>query len=474
MLSKPFIHDNFLLGSASAERLYHEYAHAEPILDYHNHLPPADIANNRSFKNLHEIWLEGDHYKWRALRANGVDESLITGSAPPYEKFLAWAKTVPNTLRNPLYHWTHLELQRYFGIFDLLSESTAKAIWDQTTEALAQPELSTHGILNKFNVVALCTTDDPADPLTHHHDIAKSGLKTKVFPAFRPDKALAINTPKAFIAWVTALSIQTEVVIDDLDSLKAALRKTHDQFHDAGSRLSDHGLPHCYANFPTESEAKAIFTRALTGHVPSPEDHAKFASHMMVFFAQLDAEKGWTKQLHLGAIRATNTRALATIGPDTGFDSIGDYSQAAAMAGYLDRLEQDGILPKLVIYNNNPADNYVFSTMIGNFQDGKVAGKIQFGSGWWYLDAKDGIEWQLNALSNNGLLSRFIGMLTDSRSFMSYPRHEYFRRVLCNLLGAEMDRGEIPLDFELVGSMVRNICFENARQYLNLPLENRA
>lgn len=470
MLEKSFIQDRFLLYSASAERLYHEYAEAAPILDYHNHLPPVDIATDRTFKNLQEIWLEGDHYKWRAMRANGVHESLITGSAPPYEKFLAWANTVPQTLRNPLYHWTHLELQRYFGITELLSEANANQIWHQTCEQLAQPELRVQGILDKFKVVALCTTDDPADSLDHHRSIANSSLKTKVFPAFRPDKAMAIHDPVRFKAWVQNLESQCDLEIVSLLSFKEALRKRHDDFHATGSRLSDHGLPHCLSDFPTEAAATEIFDRAISGHATTKQEQDRFGAHLMHFFAQLDFEKGWTKQLHLGAIRATNSKALETLGPDTGFDSIGDYPQAVAMANYFDRLERDGILSKHVIYNNNPSDNYVFSTMIGNFQDGALAGKIQFGSGWWYLDAKEGIEWQLNALSNNGLLSRFIGMLTDSRSFMSFPRHEYFRRVLCNLLGAEMERGEIPRDFDLVGTMVRKVCFENAKSYLDLPL----
>jgi glucuronate isomerase len=465
----PFIHDDFLLTTRTARRLYHEFAADPPILDYHCHLPPKDIAEDRQFQNLHEIWLEGDHYKWRAMRANGVAERFCTGDASPFEKFMAWARTVPFTLRNPLYHWTHLELKRYFGSDLLLNERTARSIWDRANEALAQPELSACGILKKFRVTALCTTDDPADDLTHHQALATSGLSTRVFPTFRPDKALAVHQPAAFSAWIGRLAQASDVDISSFSRFLEALRRRHEFFHGLGCRLSDHGLEHCYADFCSESVAARIFRKARAGTPASPREREQFAACLMLFFGHLDAEKGWTKQLHLGALRNTNTRLFLALGPDVGCDSIGDAPQAAALAAYLGRLDQEQALPQTILYNLNPADNYVFATMIGNFQDGSIAGKIQWGSGWWFLDQKEGMEWQLNAFSNLGLLSRFIGMLTDSRSFMSYPRHEYFRRVLCNLLGRDVERGEIPGDTKSLGPMIRSICYQNARDYLRLP-----
>jgi glucuronate isomerase len=464
----PFITEDFLLNNRTAKRLYHTFAEHEPILDYHCHLSPRDIAENRQFQNLTEIWLEGDHYKWRAMRANGVAERYCTGDAPPREKFLAWAETVPYTLRNPLYHWTHLELKRYFGIDDLLDESTAPRIWDQTKATLDTAELRAHGILHRFNVTHLCTTDDPAGDLACHKAIRASGLATRVYPAFRPDQALNVHLPDAFNPWVERLAASSNMVIASLQDFTDALRRRHDDFHALGARLSDHGLSQCYANFCDEPTAAAIFDRARQGKPASPEEHAQFASYMMLFFGHLDAEKGWTKQLHLGAYRSANTRRLRQVGPDTGFDSIGDYPQVAALGAFLDRLEMENALPKMIVYNVNPVDDYAFATMIGNFQDGRTPGKIQFGSGWWFLDQKEGMEWQINALSNTGLLSRFIGMLTDSRSFMSYPRHEYFRRVLCNLIGGDMETGLIPDSDDLVGLMIRNICYRNAERYLGL------
>jgi glucuronate isomerase len=463
-----FIHEDFLLTTPAARRLYHEFAENEPILDYHCHLPPADIAANRRFNNLFEIWLEGDHYKWRAMRANGVPESHCTGGAAPYEKFLAWARTAPATLRNPLYHWTHLELKRYFGIDELLDETTAPSIWARANELLAGEDLRAQGILRKFSVRALSTTDDPADDLSHHRAIAASGLATCVFPTFRPDRALAVHQPEVWNAWVNRLEAAAGVSITRLADLVEALRRRHDYFHQMGARLSDHGLNHCYADFPAETAAAGIFDRARAGRAASAEEQGQFAAYLMLVFSRLDAEKGWTKQLHLGARRGVNSRALREIGPDTGFDSIGDWPQIDALARYLDRLNEENALPKMILYNLNPADNYALAAMIGNFQDGSVAGKMQYGSGWWFLDQKEAMEWQINALSNTGLLARFIGMLTDSRSFMSYPRHEYFRRVLSNLVGGDIERGEMPADWALVGGMIRDICYENARRYLGL------
>ena len=464
-----FIHDDFLLGSKPARRLYHKFAAAEPIFDYHCHIPPKDIAENRQFQNLFEIWLEGDHYKWRAMRSNGVPEKFVTGNATPEQKFLAWAKTVPHTLRNPLYHWTHLELQRYFGLTELLDEKSAPKVWKRANALLAKPEFTTQGLLKKMQVKVVCTTDDPVDTLEHHRAFAKVKHPTKMLPAFRPDKALTVNQPAGFNAWVEQLAAAANVDINGFSAFICALEQRHEYFHAQGCRLSDHGLNHCFADFCSEKVAADIFDKARQGAPVSPLEHSQFASFMMVFFGHLDAKRGWTKQLHVGALRNNNERLLKQLGPDTGFDSIGDFPQAQALSAYLNKLDSDNLLPKTVIYNLNPADNYVFATMIGNFQDGTIPGKIQYGSGWWFLDQKEGMEWQLNALSNLGLLSRFIGMITDSRSFMSYPRHEYFRRVLCNLIGRDIKSGLIPDDDSLVGPMIKNICYANAKNFMAFP-----
>ena len=469
MSARPFLHDDFLLASRASRRLYHEFAKPAPILDYHCHLSPRDIAEDRRFANLFEIWLAGDHYKWRAMRANGTPERFCTGDAAPIEKFKAWAATVPHTLRNPLYHWTHLELWRYFGIDELLDSSNAERLWNEAGERLAAPEFSVHGILKKFRVTALCTTDDPADDLRHHAAIARSGLETRVLPAFRPDAALTVNRPEAFNAWLGRMTETCGTAVDSLPALLEALRLRRDFFHERGCRISDHGLERCYADPCSEAEADAIFDAAFKGRPASAEEHAKFASFMMLFLGSLYAERDWTMQLHLGALRNNNTRLFTQLGPDTGFDSVSDQPQAAALAAFLDRLDAENALPRTILYNLNPADNYAFAAMMGNFQDGSSAGKMQLGSGWWFLDQKEAMEWQINALSNIGLLSRFIGMTTDSRSFMSYPRHEYFRRVLCNLLGRDIEAGEIPDDDALLGPLVRGICHDNADQYFSLP-----
>ncbi|HEX7962762.1 MAG TPA: glucuronate isomerase [Terriglobales bacterium] len=465
-----FIKDSFLLQSKTARHLYETYAADEPILDYHTHLPPEDVANNRRFENLYEIWLEGDHYKWRAMRANGVPERYCTGNAEPYEKFLAWAGTVPYTLRNPLYHWTHLELKRYFGIDDLLDEDTAPEIWERANALLTSGDLTAQGILKRFHVRAVCTSDDPTDTLEDHRRIAASGIETRIYPTFRPDRAIRTNDVDAFNAWIDRLSSSSNVSISRFANFLDALRRRHDYFHEQGCRLSDHGLDYCHSDFCTETEASTIFDQLRARKNIDSHDAEKFATFLMVFFGRLDAEKGWTKQLHLGAYRNVNTGVLRKLGRDVGFDSIGDWPQAEALGAYLGRLTAENALPKIVLYNLNPADNYVFATMIGNFQDESVAGKVQFGSGWWFLDQKEAMEWQLNALSNCGLLSRFVGMLTDSRSFMSYPRHEYFRRVLCNLIGSEVEGGLLPDKEELIGPMIRNICFSNAATYFGLDL----
>ncbi len=465
---KAFITEKFLLSNDKAVQLYNMFAKDMPILDYHCHLSPADVAENRKFNNLFEIWLEGDHYKWRAMRSNGVPERFCTGDSDPYDKFKAWAETVPYTLRNPLYHWTHLELKRYFDIDDLLGPDNADAIWGKANQMLETDDFTTHAILKRFKVAALCTTDDPVDDLEAHRLANQSGLQTKVFPTFRPDKAMALGNLKAWNAWVDALAAAGDVDIKTLSNLLDALKRRHEFFHQIGCRLSDHGLECALVDFPADHEAAAIFDKARSGGEVSGDEARRFGSYLMLYFGRLDAEKGWTKQLHLGAMRNNNTRLFRALGPDTGFDSIGDFSQARALSAYLDRLDSEKALPKTIIYNINPSDNYIIGTMIGNFQDGSIPGKIQFGAGWWFLDQKEGMEWQIKALSNLGLLSRFIGMLTDSRSFMSYPRHEYFRRVLCNLIGRDIEAGEIPDDDDLIGPMIRNICFHNAKNYLAL------
>jgi len=468
-----FIHDDFLLHTETGRDLYHRVAQNLPIIDYHCHLPPGDVAADRRFGDLHAIWLEGDHYKWRAMRANGVDERFCTGDASPYEKFMAWARTVPYTLRNPLYHWSHLELKRYFGIDTLLNENTAPAIWEQANAQLADPAFSAQGILRSFNVDVVCTTDDPADDLAAHQMFALSGHPTRMFPAFRPDALLRVGEVVFFNAYVDRLGAVADTDTSTLSGLCDALRKRHDYFHAIGCRLSDHGLNKAHARFENEATVQAIYNKARAGKTVSADEADAFATYIMLFSGTLDAEKGWTKQLHIGALRGNNTRMKKAIGPDTGFDSIGDEPQAHALSRYLDRLDQDGLLPKIIIYNLNPADNYVIGSMIGNFQDGVTPGKIQFGSGWWFLDQKEGMVWQLNALSNLGLLSRFVGMLTDSRSFMSYPRHEYFRRIVCDLIGADVERGEIPDDEALLTQFVRAICHDNAARYFGF-LTDRA
>ncbi|MDD2765321.1 MAG: glucuronate isomerase [Opitutaceae bacterium] len=464
-----FLPDDFLLTTPWARTLYFEHAAPQPIFDYHCHLPPGEIAGNRRFENLTRIWLAGDHYKWRAMRAHGVPEDLITGDASSdYDKFLAYARTVPHTLRNPLHHWSHLELRRYFGIDLLINEQNAPKIWELANAQLQEPALSAQGILAKFKVAVVCTTDDPADDLAPHQAIRRTGLATRVYPAFRPDKALLVNDPAAFNPWCDRLAAGANTDVQDLAGFLTALKQRHDFFHAQGGRLSDHGLEYVPAEDCTEREAAAIFAQARAGTAATPAQWAKYASFLMLFFGRLDAERGWTKQLHLGALRNNSTRLFRRLGADTGVDSIGDFPQARSLSRYLDRLDAEHKLPKVVLYNVNPADNYVFATMAGNFQDGTIPGKIQFGSGWWFLDQQEGMAWQINALSNLGLLSRFVGMLTDSRSFMSYVRHEYFRRLLCAMLGADIAAGLVPADGPALGELVENICYRNAVGYFGL------
>ena len=460
-----FIHDDFLLSTPLARRLFHEVAESQPIIDYHSHLPPSDVAADRRFGNLFDIWLAGDHYKWRAMRSNGEAEKYCTGDAPPYEKFLALARTIPNCLRNPLYHWCHIELKRYFGIDELLTPESAPRIWEQANARLADPDRGARAILTDFKVEVVCTTDDPADPLTHHETIAAANIGTKILPTFRPDNLLKIDQTVFFNCYVEKLAATADTDVATFRGLLGALEKRHDAFHAIGGRLSDHGLPQATCHFCTETEAARIYDKARLGQQVTPEEQQQFATFIMVHSGRLDAQKGWVKQLHLGPLRNNSTRLFKSLGPDTGFDSIGDLPQAHALSRYLDALDMDGSLPRTIFYNINPADNYVMGTMIGNFNDGSAAGKVQFGSGWWFLDQKEGMEWQINALSNLGLLSHWVGMLTDSRSFMSFPRHEYFRRIFCNLLARDVAAGEIPDDFEMLRTLVQRVCYGNARNF---------
>jgi glucuronate isomerase len=442
-----------------------------PIYDYHCHLPVQQIAEDAKFKNITQIWLCGDHYKWRAMRTNGVDERYCTGDASDWEKFQMWAQTVPSCLRNPLYHWTHMELKRPFGISDkLLCPETAKEIYDRCNELLKSPKFSARGIMRQMNVKLVCTTDDPIDDLRHHRKIAMDGFEIKVYPAWRPDKGMAVENIKAVNEWIDKLQQAADMEIKDFDSYIEALRKRHDYFHANNCRLSDHGIETAYAADYTASEIEKIFEKIRKAKTLDTQEVLKFKSAMMFEFGLMDAEKGWVQQLHLGALRNNNTRMFKTLGPDTGFDSIGDFEVAKPLAKFLDRLDSQNKLPKTVLYNLNPRDNELLATMLGNFQDGSVPGKMQLGSGWWFLDQKDGMEKHINALSNLGLLSRFVGMLTDSRSFLSYPRHEYFRRILCNILGNDAEAGLIPKDLKLLGQMVEDICFNNAQNYFGMTV----
>ena len=466
-MKREFIHPNFLLSTRAAERLYHEFAAPMPIIDYHSHLSPRDLAQDRRFANLHEAWLEGDHYKWRAMRSNGIAERFCTGDASPREKFEQWAATVPYTVRNPLHHWTHLELKFPFGISDrLLGPDTAAGIWEECNRKLATPEFSCRGLLKQFKVVVECTTDDPSQSIKYHRVIANErGFATKVLPTFRPDPALAIESPDQFNPWIERLGGAANVNITDFDSLLTALQRRMDSFHDAGCRLADHGLEVPWGEAFSAGSVRELFARARARKPVSPRDAPAYKSALLFELGRMYAKKGWTMQLHFGALRNNNSRLWKALGPDTGFDSIGDAEMARPLSRMLDRMDRENALPRTILYNLNPRDNELMATMIGNFQDGSIPGKIQYGSAWWFLDQKDGMEKQIDALSNLGLLSRFVGMLTDSRSFLSFSRHEYFRRILCERLGAEMERGIIPEDFALIGGMVRDICYNNAARY---------
>lgn len=471
-----FITDNFILQNDRAVELYHRFARDLPIIDYHCHLPPAQVAEDHRFENLTQIWLAGDHYKWRAMRAAGVPERFITDSdseTTDREKFQKWAETVPQTLRNPLYHWTHLELKRPLGVSDrLLNPETAEGVWQECNAKLQTPAFSARGIMRQMNVVLVCTTDDPTDTLEYHQAIAADhSFSIRVLPTFRPDKAMNVELPAAFNAWVDRLSERSGIGIgDDFDRYLDALRQRHDFFHATGCRLSDHGLNAFVAADYDLSEIASFFRTVRAGQSLSKNDCIAFKSAMLYELAVLNAEKDWTQQFHFGVMRNTNTRMFQKLGPDAGFDTIGDYDAAEPMARFFDRLNTAGKLTKTILYNINPSQNEMIAAMIANFQDGETPGKMQYGSGWWFLDQKDGMERQLNALSNQGLLSRFVGMLTDSRSFLSYTRHEYFRRILCNLLGGEMQQGLLPNDLDLVGSMVADICYHNAAGYFGFDL----
>ncbi|HAQ18582.1 MAG TPA: glucuronate isomerase [Prolixibacteraceae bacterium] len=464
---KPFMDEYFLLHTEIAQKLYHEHAAKMPIFDYHCHINPKDIAEDRMFKSITEIWLAGDHYKWRGMRTNGVDERFCTGDASDWEKFEKWAETVPQTLRNPLYHWTHLELKKFFGINEVLSPKNARQIFDACNEKLNTAEYSCRNIIRMANVHTICTTDDPIDNLQYHQQIKASGFEVAVLPAWRPDKAMMVDDPAFFNNYINQLATVADMTITTFADLMTALHRRHQYFHENGCRLSDHGLDTAFAEDYTAKEIRAIFTTVRSGSKLTNEEILKFKSCMLYEFGVMDHSRGWTQQLHIGALRNNNTRLFNQSGPDIGFDSIGDKPIAEPLSRLLNKLDMEDKLCKTVLYNLNPADNELYATMIGNFQDGSIPGKMQWGSGWWFLDQKDGMEKQINTLSNMGLLSRFVGMLTDSRSFLSYTRHEYFRRTLCNILGNDVENGEIPNDMELLGQMVENISFNNAKNYFN-------
>ena len=467
---KKFLDNNFLLENKTAEMLYHEHAKNMPVIDYHCHLSSSEIAEDKIFKNITRIWLNGDHYKWRAMRANGIPEQFITGDASDIDKFKKWAETVPNTLRNPLYHWTHLELNRYFGIQKLLNPGTAVEIYNETSEKLSSAEFSVRNLLRRMKVEVVCTTDDPVDSLEFHRKINNDGFEIKVLPAWRPDKSMAVENPGFYNNYLDQLASVSDLDINTFQSLLDALQKRHDYFHQQGCRLSDHGLETFYAEPFNDSEIAVIFKRIRSGNFLTLDEILKFKSAMLIIFGEMDHEKNWAQQFHIGAIRNNNSRMFKILGPDIGFDSIGDFEIAKSMSKLFDRLDSKNMLAKTIVYNLNPRDNELLISMIYNFNDGTVPGKMQYGSGWWFLDQKDGIEKQLNALSNMGLLSRFVGMLTDSRSFLSYPRHEYFRRILCNLIGKDVENGELPNEPEHLGKMVENICYYNARDYFGFNI----
>lgn len=463
---KTFMDKDFLLDTHTAQMLYHEEAAPLPIIDFHCHLSPREIAEDHHFGSITELWLGGDHYKWRALRANGVDEHYITGDASDWEKFQKWAQTMPYCMRNPLYHWTHLELRTAFGIHDILKDETAWEIYNRCNEMLAQPEYSARGLMRRYHVEVVCTTDDPADSLQYHKNIRESGFEIKVLPTWRPDKALAIDKPQEYQTYIQRLQEAADTTIDSYATLVDALQKRHDFFHQQGCRLSDHGI----SRFPwspcSKAQADSILKKALQGQQVNEKEYEQFSTNLLLELARMDARSGWTQQFHYGPMRNCNTRMYRQLGPDAGYDSIGTQDTSATMARFLDALDSENMLAQTILYCINPSDNEMLSTMIGNFQQGPQAGKIQFGSGWWFNDQLDGMERQMNALSQQGLLSRFVGMLTDSRSFLSYPRHEYFRRCLCRMIGRDVEMGLLPAsEMSFIRKMVRDISYYNAKQY---------
>jgi glucuronate isomerase len=464
---KRFLDENFLLQTETAKKLYHDFAEKMPVIDYHCHLPVQQIADDINFENLTQIWLYGDHYKWRAMRTNGVDESYITGDKTDFEKFEKWAEVVPYTLRNPLYHWTHLELQRYFDVQELLKPASAKEIYKRCTTKLQTKEYSVKNLLRKMNVEVVCTTDDPTDSLKYHQKIKADGFEIKVLPAFRPDKAMNVDDVSEFNLYIKKLEIASGINVTSYQSYLDALKQRHDFFATMGCSVSDHGLEYIYADDYTDDEIIAVFNKISNGRELLSEEKAKFKSAMLYVFAIWDHEKNWVQQYHLGALRNNNIRMLEVSGTDTGWDSIGDFQQGEKLTRFLGRLDSTNQLAKTILYNVNPADNELIATMTGNFNDGSIPGKIQFGSAWWFLDQKDGMTKQLNALSNAGLISRFVGMITDSRSFLSYPRHEYFRRLVCNLFGEEIENGELPNDLQWTGKIIKDICYYNTKQYFS-------
>ncbi|WP_314003767.1 glucuronate isomerase [uncultured Paenibacillus sp.] len=468
-MAKAFMDDNFLLNNPTAAALYHEYAKKMPLIDYHCHLSPQEIYENKQYKNVTEVWLFGDHYKWRAMRANGIDEACITGNASDYDKFLAYAKTVPMTIGNPLYHWTHLELKRYFGVEELLNEQTAPMIWEKVNAQLTGGGFGARDFITKSDVKLICTTDDPTDSLEYHVKIKEDpSFDVAVLPSFRPDKGLEINN-KGFLDWIRKLESVSGTAVSDYEGLLAALEKRVEFFHSNGGRVSDHALNYVPYAAATKEEAAAVFAKAIAGETVSLHEEQQYKTYTLVFLGKLYAERGWVMQYHMNALRNNNMRAFETLGPDTGFDSISDSAIAQPLSRLLDAIERESEtgLPKTVLYSLNPAHNHIVATMTGNFQGGGVAGKMQFGSGWWHNDTKEGMIAQMKTLADVGLLSRFVGMLTDSRSFLSYTRHEYFRRILCNLIGEWVEDGEFPDDRELLGTIVQNICYNNAKNYFS-------
>ncbi len=471
MTKTAFITPDFMLHNEVARTLYHEYAKSQPIFDYHNHLSPKDIAEDRQFENITQLWIEGDHYKWRAMRANGIDEKYISGDASDYEKFIKYAETIPYTLRNPLYHWTHFELKNYFGIEELLNAETADAIYHKCNALLKKPEFSVRNLLRKMNVKMVGTTDDPTDDLQYHKQLQAEDFDIAVLPSFRPDKATEIEKGSLFADWIQKLEKTVGFEIKTFAKLIQALQLRHDYFHENGCRISDHGHATFYAENYSEEEIDSILEKGIKTVALTELEINKYKSAVLFEVAKMNHKRSWVQQFHIGAIRNNNSKMMTLLGPDQGFDSLGDLSAANAMSAFFGKLSTNDSLTKTIVYNLNPKDSEMFAAMVANFNDGSTPGKMQYGAAWWFLDQKDGMEKQLNVLSNFGLLSRFVGMLTDSRSFLSFPRHEYFRRILCNTLGDEVEKGELPNDMKLIGNLVKAICFENAKDYFNIPIK---